>query len=168
VWILAPGYRTHQVKVELRPGQTRTLSPRLAADEVADNLVRNPDFRLEWVKPGQPDGWRRDPARADRWTSAVIRVPLERACLVRVTLRPGKSAGVALRWRSNPASTAGSREVAVQVVKDVADMEVKPDRTMVPFEKGVLYLEVLIATPARLAEVVRHVSVRFAGEEGER
>jgi hypothetical protein len=159
-WFLATGYETTRIEnVQIEADKTTSLSPALKADPVEGNLVRNPRFHLEWVKTGQPDGWVRDPVKRGRWASAVIRVPLGQTCEVRVAFRRGKTAPVALRWRSNPASTGGSREVALKG-DGVLTAEVTPP-ALKPFEKGVLYLEVLLGAAGKPGEAVEHVAVRF-------
>jgi hypothetical protein len=162
VWFLATGYEIKAIeKVEVKPGEATTLSPALRADDFAGNLVRNPRFLLSWVKPGQPDGWMRDPAKRGRWASAVLRVPVDQACQVRITFQPGQTAPVSVRWRSNPASTGGSQEVPLASPRDgVLTADVTPPR-LKPFEKGVLYLEVLLGVAGKPTEAVQHVGVRF-------
>ena len=161
VWILATGYETTRVKaVVLEAGKTATVEPKLKPDAVAGNLVRNPRFALKWIFADQPDAWTRDPAKAGRWASAPIRVPVGQTCTLRVEFAGEVRAPVSVRWRSNPSSIAGSREVALDVAKLPA--EVTPDPLMKPFEKGYLYLEVLLHTDKPPEELVRHVAVTFA------
>ena len=65
-----------------------------------------------------------------------------------------------LRWRSNPSSTAGSRAATPDVAEGAAD--VTPDPLLKPFEKGYLYLEVLLRADKPPEELFRHVAVTFA------
>ncbi len=166
VWFLATGYETECKKgIELTAGREARLDVRLKPDRVTGNLVRNPSFRLSWVSPPRPDGWGPDPLRRGRWAGALLRVPLDRKCLVRVEFQPGEGAAVAIRWRSDPSSAGGGREVALTTKgggKNHVTAEVAPDTLLKPFEKGVLFLEVLIETTKPLPEVCRHVSVGFA------
>lgn len=158
VWILATGYNADRVKdVTLAAGKTTTIEPKLNPD--AGNLVRNPRFALKWISPEQPDGWARDTAKAGRWACAPIRVPVGQACSVRVEFATEKPIPVSVRWRSNPSSTTGSREVALDVTKLPA--EVMPDPLLKPFEKGFLYLEVLLHTDKPPEELFRYVAVTF-------
>lgn len=159
VWVLATGFEAERVAgVELAAGAVTDVSPRLTPDAVPGNLVRNPRFRLRWASPDRPDHWSRDPEKAGRWACAPVRVPVGRACEVRVAFAPGKSAPVSVRWRSNPSSAAGGREVALA----------RPDRATVaapdltPFEPGFLYLEVLLHTAGPPGDVCRHVAVTYA------
>jgi hypothetical protein len=159
VSVLATGYECVRVEgVELKAGEVARLEPRLKPD--AGNLVRNPRFALRWVTPDQPDGWRRDPAKPGRWACAPVRVPVGQACAVRVEFVEGKSVPVSLRWRTNPSSTADSREVALDATK--FPVEVSPAERLKPFEKGYLFLEVLLHTDKPPEESVRHVAVTFA------
>jgi hypothetical protein len=161
VWILATGYETVCVKdVVLESGKTTTVEPKLRPNAIAGNLVRNPRFALKWILPDQPDSWTRDTAKSGRWASAPIRVPVGQACTVRVEFVGDARVPVSVRWRSNPSSTAGSREVALDITKLPA--EVAPDPLLKPFEKGFLYLELLLHTDKPPEELFRHVAVTVA------
>jgi hypothetical protein len=164
VWVLATGYQTERVKdVVLKAGKVAKVEPRLKPDAVAGNLVRNPRFALKWVNAVQPDGWTRDPVKGGRWASAPIRVPVGRTCAVGVEFAGEKRAAVSVRWRSNPSSTTGSREVRLESTKFPA--EVAPDPLMKPFEKGYLFLEVLLHTDKPPEELFRHVAVTFVNKK---
>ena len=161
VWVLATSYETERVKdVTLEAGKTATVEPKLKPDAVAGNLVRDPRFALKWILADQPDGWTRDGAKVGRWASAPIRVPVGQACSVRVEWAGEARVPVSVRWRSNPSSTADSREAALDVAKGAVEMT--PDPLMKPFEKGYLYLELLLHTDKPPAELFRHVAVTFA------
>lgn len=151
--------------VELTAGGRRHLDIRLKEDRVPGNLLRNPAFQVRWIKPSEPDWWRRDAVKRDRWSSALVRVPLDRVCAVRVEFQPGKRAAVAVRWRANPGTTAGSLERGLAATPrdkgDVLTARVVPELLLKPFEKGVLFLEVLIATNGVPDEVCRHVAVTW-------
>jgi hypothetical protein len=158
VWFMATGYEAKAIaNVELKAKTITLLSPEMAVDPVPGNLVRNAQMAVEWVKPGQPDCWVRDPVRAGRWASAVMRIPIKQTCEVRIVCRPGKSVPVSVRWRSNPASTAGSSEVGLKVGRTA---EVTPS-ALLPFEKEFLFLELLIAGKEPLGELIEHAAVRF-------
>jgi hypothetical protein len=158
VWFLATGMEAERVEgVSLEAGKCATLSPRLRPGPVPGNLVRNPRFALRWVTPDRPDGWSPD---RGRWASAPVRVPVGRECLIRAEFVPGKRVPVSVRWRSNPSSTADSREAAVDA--DRLPARVAPDPELRPFEEGFLYLELLLHTDRPPAEVCRHVAVTLA------
>ncbi len=166
----ATGFEAEQVKdVELNAGESLEVSPRLRPDAVPGNLVRNARFESRWLRAGQPDWWTRDPRTAARWAGALVRVPLNRKCTVRVQFQPGKRASVLVRWRGNPSSLGGSREAALaprpQSGADSLVAQVAPDVRVQPFEKGVLFLEVLLQTERDPAEVCRHVAVTFTDTE---
>ncbi len=170
VVVLATGYEAVRGKeIELTDGKRVRLDLDLRPDAVAGNLVRNPRFEVTWVKEGQPDAWYRDPRKGGRWASAVVRVPVGRACRVRVEFVPGKRAPVAVRWRSNPSSLDGSRETALDAGKADGEgrlvAEVAADPLLRPFEKGVLFLEVLLQTEGAPAEACRHVAVTYGARE---
>ncbi|MBI5757959.1 MAG: carboxypeptidase regulatory-like domain-containing protein [Planctomycetales bacterium] len=165
-WVLATGFETSRLdEVELRSGVVIELSAQLRDDSVADNLVRNSRFDLAWVKTDIPDGWIRDPRNKSRWGSAVIRVPLDRSCAVQMDFGSGKQVPVIARWRTNPSSLGGSREVPLKLERDGNSNRfqavIAPDRTLTPFEAGVLFLEVLIETDQPLPVVCRHVTIAF-------
>lgn len=65
-----------------------------------------------------------------------------------------------LRWRTNPSSLTDSREVSLDSAK--LPMEILPDPALKPFEKGVLFLEVLLHTERSPDEAFRHVAVSFS------
>lgn len=158
VWLLATGYEAELVRgVELAAGREVVLDRKLRPDPVPGNLVRNPALAVNWVRDAEPDGWCRDPTKPGRWAAALVRVPVDRRCMVRVDFRPGKAVPVAVRWRTDPSKAEG-REVALTEKAEVA-----PDPLAKPFEKGFLFLELLIETDRPLANVCRHVSVVFGG-----
>jgi len=166
LWLLATGYECAQeTAVELKAGKTTYLSKKLATDAVPGNLVRNPRFQLEWIKPGQPDWWSPDKIKAGRWTSALIRVPVVEICSVGIEFQAGKQVPVGIRWRSNPALAADSLELPLTFERQDASgrlvAQVTPDRNLKPFEKGFLYLELLLKTEAKPNEVCRHAAVTF-------
>jgi len=166
VHILALGHEAESVPVELRAGETtRLAAPELKADSIPGNLVRNPRFQVRWIKTDQPDWWRRDTQKGGRWASALIRVPVDQKCAVRVEFVADKQMPVVVRWRANPAQASDSREAALDASrKDDAGRlvaEISPDKTLKPFEKDVLFLEVLLQTEAAPAEVCRHVAVTY-------
>lgn len=161
VWILATGYEAERVKeVLLKAGETTVLEPKLKPDSVPGNLVRNPRFAVPWALPNQRDGWTRDPAKPGRWASAPIRVPVGQACSVRIDFAGENRPGVSLRWRTNPSSLSDSREVSLDSAKLPA--EIHPDPALKPFEKGVLFLEILLHTDRSPEESFRHVAVAFS------
>jgi hypothetical protein len=154
---------TAEAAVEVEEGKTATFSPRLKPDAVAGNLVRNPRFEVRWIKPDRPDGWTRDPVKQGRWASAPVRVPVDQACTLRVEFVPDKQVPVKIRWRTNPSSTADSREMAVELKGGAADL--RPDPLLRRFEKGVLFLEVLVETDGPAEAACRHVAVTFVPKE---
>jgi hypothetical protein len=159
VGFLATGYETQKIEdVNLIAGKTTVLSPRLKSDPVPGNVVRNPAFRLAWVSSDQPDCWIRDTVKVGRWACVPIRVPIKQACMVHVDFVPGKRVPVSLRWRTNPSSTADSQEVELDVAKLPARIE---PPLLPPFEKGVLFLEVLVHTDSNMEDVCRYVAVTF-------
>lgn len=161
VWVLATGYEAERVKdVVLEAGKATTVEPKLKPDAVPGNLVRNPRFALKWILPDQPDGWTRDTAKTGPWASAPIRVPVNHPCTVGVEWTGDARVPVSLRWRRNPSSTADSREVALDVAKLPTVIATYP--LLKPFEKGYLFLEVLLHTDKPPEEVFRHVAVTFA------
>jgi hypothetical protein len=165
-WVLATGFETHRLDdVESRPDTRIEVSVELTSDELPGNLVRNPRFDLTWIKKDIPDGWVRDPRNKSRWASAVIRVPLDQSCAVQMDFGSGKQVPVIVRWRSNPSSLGGSREVPLKLERDGNSnrfrADIAPDRTLTPFEAGMLFLELLIETDQPLAIVCRHASVSF-------
>jgi len=160
VWIVATGYDVQELKgVALESGKVTSLEPLLKPDTAAGNLVRNSRFTLKWVLPDQPDGWTRERAKTSRWASALIRVPIGQACRVRVEWADNSRVPVSVRWRVNPATTAGSREVALDLERTPIDLT--PDPDLKPFEKGCLYLELLLHTDRSPEELFRHVAVTF-------
>lgn len=163
VLFLATGYALADGEAAVRAGETVRLSPTMTADAVPGNLIRNPRFALSWVKPGQPDCWAPDPVKRGRWASALIRVPVGKKCVLRVEFAPGKAVPVSVRWRSDPSSASSGREVELKSDRDAdgrLTAEVSPDPLQQPFEKGVLFLEVLLATDGPPGDVVRHIAVR--------
>lgn len=160
-WVLATGYEAERVdNVVLAAGKVTKLSPRLKPDPVSGNLVRNPHFRVRWVSPDRPDGWTPDPVKAGRWASAPIRAPVGQAASVRVEFVAGKRVPVSIRWRSNPSSTVDAREVPLG--GDFPIVVEQPNLT--PFEKGFLFLEVLLHTAGPPGDICRHLAVTFAGK----
>lgn len=161
IWILATGYETEQVKdVIIETGKTTVVEPKLRPDAVAGNLVRNPRFDHKWILADQPDGWTRTGTKGGCWACAPIRVPVGQACVARVEWVGEARVPVSVRWRSNPSSTAGSREVALDT--DKLPAMVTPDPLTKPFEKGYVYLEVLLQTDGPPEKVVRHIAVTYA------
>jgi hypothetical protein len=161
---MATGHLAQVVRdVEVSSGKAIQLARKLEPDVVPGNLVRNPAFLVKWVQSDQPDAWYVDPARKGRWASALIRVPVEQRCRLRVEFRD-KSVPIAIRWRTDPSRAAG-REV--QLSKSAGDpdgrltAEFAPDALAKPFEKGFLFLEVLIRSEKPLAEVCEHIAVVF-------
>lgn len=165
MFVLATGFesRVTQDFFKLAEGEEMVQEKRLSPDEVPGNLIRNPRFELNWIKPNQPDWWSRDPRNKSRWASAVIRVPLDRECVVQVDFGSGKQVPVVARWRTNPSSLVGSREVPLKLEHDEKSHRFRavtaPDLT--PFEPGVLFLEVLIESDQPLPNVCRHVAVTY-------
>src|SRR5262249_3844648 len=162
--ILATGYELKEISgVALRPERPHALNVELNPDAIAGNLVRNPRFALRWLSADAPDWWMRDPLKNGRWASALVRVPVGQKCRLRVEFVPGKETPVAIRWRANPALPSDSREQAVQfAVKDnaILSADVSLDTTLRPFEKNLLFLEVLIEASA-LPDAVRHVAITY-------
>lgn len=157
-WLVATGYEAERVAdIEVIAGKEARIDRKLRVDRVPGNLVRNPSFLVEWMRPKQPDCWYRDPVKRGRWASALIRVPVERRCSVRVDFHNGKSCPVSVRWRRDPSKAEG-QEVKLDAAKGV----VAPDPLLMPFEKGFLFLEVLIETEKPLPEICRHVAVTLA------
>ncbi|MCI0458939.1 MAG: carboxypeptidase regulatory-like domain-containing protein [Gemmataceae bacterium] len=166
VLFLATGYEVEQVKdVVLTTERETELSPRLRPDAVAGNLVRNARFECRWLQADRPDWWTKDPRNPRRWASAVIRVPVGQKCAVRVEFQPGKQVPVLVRWRGNPSALSESREAALDPKRvdepGRLSAEVAPDERIRPFEKGVLFLEVLLQTERDPAEVCRHVALGY-------
>ena len=159
IWVLATGYEAQRIEnVMLKAGKTTELSPRLALDPVAGNLVRNPAFRVRWVTSDRPDCWLTDPVKSGRWASVPIRLPLDRTVSVQVEFADGKRVPISVRWRNNPSSTAEVREIPL-----TGDFPVTIEQpNLTPFEKGFLFLEVLLHTDGSPADVCRHVAVTFA------
>jgi hypothetical protein len=155
-WIQATGYDVEGIDVEIVANRETRLDRKLRVDAVAGNLVRNPTFALHWVRDDAPDGWYRDPVRRGRWASALIRVPVDQKCAVRVQFQQGVTVPIAIRWRTDPSKAEG-REVKVEA----GGGEFRPDPLAKPFEKGFLFLEVLIESDKTLVEVCKHVSVVF-------
>jgi hypothetical protein len=168
VLFLATGFEVEVVKgVTLTAERETELSPRLRPDPMGGNLVRNARFACRWLRADRPDWWTRDLRNPTRWASAVIRVPVGQKCTVRVDFQPGEQAPVFVRWRGNPSALYDSREAALDAKNLKAgrlSAEVTPDGRIRPFEKGVLFLEVLLQTARDPAEVCRHVAVRFGGQ----
>jgi hypothetical protein len=156
VLVLATGYEAEPIRgVEVTPNRDTPVDRKLRPDSVAGNLVRNPAFSVQWIRRDQPDFWTRDPVRRGRWASALIRVPVNRRCSVRVEFQPGNSAPLSIRWRTDPSKAEG-REFKFGEEKKV--IEVAADPLISPFEKGYLFLEVLIETDRPLIKICKHVS----------
>jgi hypothetical protein len=156
VLLLATGYEFEERDVEIATGRETVGDWKLKADAIRGNLVRNPAFAAQWVRAKHLDFWSRDPVRRGRWASGLIRVPVDRRCAVRVEFQPGQSAAVSVRWRTDPSKAEG-REVKI----DAGKGEVSPDPLSKPFEKGFLFLELLIETDKPLVDVCRHAAVAF-------
>lgn len=157
-WLSATGYEADRVAdIVVSAGKDVRIDRNLRVDRVPSNLVRNSSFLVEWVRPKQPDGWYRDPVKRGRWASALIRVPVGKRCSVQVDFQNGKSCPVSVRWRTDP-SKADEPEVKLEGAIGV----VAPDALLKPFEKGFLFLDVLIETEKPLPEICRHVAVTFA------
>jgi hypothetical protein len=167
VWILATGWETERIKdVAVRASEQTCLNQKLKPDRVPGNRVRNPSLWLRWLVTDRPEGWTSDPVRGNRWASALIRVPVGVKCTIGVEFQPGQAANVSARWRTDPSQPRSGREVVLALKekeggKRTAEVDV-PDHLQ-PFEKGVLFLEVLIETPQALSVVCRHVFVVFGG-----
>jgi hypothetical protein len=150
--------------VELHAGKAARLHENVPADRVASNLIRNPDFQLRWLKKDHPDWWTPDPVRGGRRASALVRVPVGQKCTVRVEFQPGQRCPVAVRWRGNPAQASDSREMMLSSEEPPAAgpllAVVTPDARVRPFEKGFLFLDVILETPSP-AQTCRHVAVTF-------
>ena len=67
VIFMRTGCRTLRRRVRLEAGQTRRLTVTLRPDAHRGNVVRNADFRVQWLRPDTPDCWRQDGAGA--WIS---------------------------------------------------------------------------------------------------
>jgi hypothetical protein len=166
VWVLATGFEPAQhARVKVVSGQVTQLEGKLRPDPVPGNLLRNPAFQVQWVRPGEPDGWFADRSRRGRRASALVRVPVDRACHVRVAFRIGRSAPVSIRWRTDPSKAEG-REIKLERrasdPSDILTAEIRPDSLAKAFEKGFLFLEVLIETDGPLTDLCRHVAVTLA------
>jgi hypothetical protein len=72
------GTNTHQVIV-LAPG----------------GLVRNNDFKTQWLKPGAPDHWFET---GQGWEGEIIALEIGRKYRLKVVFRPGTKGEVLLRW----------------------------------------------------------------------
>lgn len=165
-WVLATGFESQRLDdVDLRSGEITKLSASLRADEVPSNIVRNSRFELSWTKPNIPDGWTRDPRNKLRWASAVIRVPLGQTCAIQIDFGSGKPMPIIARWRTNPSSLGGSREIPLQLDRDGKTNTYRTitaaDSNLKPFEVGVLFLEILIESDQPLPTACRHVAVTF-------
>jgi hypothetical protein len=166
IWILATGCEGMRIAdVVVRAGEESRLDRTLMSDEVSGNLVRNPSFAMQWLVPGQPDWWGRDSVRGDRWASALVRVPAGRRCIVGVAFQPGQNGKAWARWRTDPSQPRSGREVALELTTKPGakrgTAEVPFDQQLKPFEKDVLFLEVLIESSQPLPVVCRHISVVF-------
>jgi hypothetical protein len=169
VQILATGYELAIVRdVEVADGNTVRLDPALTADPIAGNRLRNARFELKWLTPDRPDGWRPDPRKAARWTSALVRVPVEAVCKVSVAFLPEKQVPVLARWRTDPSNAGSGREVPLELTdRDPAGYgaaTISPDKSLTPFEPGFLFLELVFDGPQSPDHYCRHAGVTLNAE----
>ena len=156
--VLATGYEASEIDVDLSPGAPVNLKIDLKPDAMANNLIRNSQFKLKYLNSDRPDWWTPDPKQAGRFTSALMRIPVSARCRLRVDFHEGQSASIAVRWRGNPSDVNDSRESAIAVTDEAVILT--PDARVRPFDKGFLFLEVLIAAK-RPNEVCRFVGVEL-------
>jgi hypothetical protein len=169
VHFLATGYTLASIRdVALRAGETAALSPALEPDPVEGNLIRNPAQELSWATPGQPDCWGRDAKNEKRLAAALIRVPAEQSCRVSIKFTGSRRRPAAARWRSNPSTVEGSLELPIAAsaadAADVTTAELSPPRSLAPFERGFLFLEILIEGDSPADHPCRHAAVTFIRE----
>lgn len=169
VEFLATGFRVARADVVLSIERPTSLDVQLVSDPIAGNLVRNSAFDLSWINRGQPDWWSRDSAQQSRWSSALIRVPVDQKCCIHVNWGDLKDVPLFARWRTNPA-VSGSGLVAPITLDKGMDMEfstaiVVPPKSLTPFEKGFLYLEILIESTDPLSKTCDLVAVTFQDPE---
>lgn len=153
--VLATGFEAKTSKnIELKPGKTTRLELELKPDHVKGNLVRNPSFALRWVRKDQPDCWYADRSRRDCWASSLIRVPVGQQSTLDVKYHSDKRAPISIRWRTDPSKAEG-REFKIESLPAT----IAPDKLAKPFEKGFLFLELLIETKEPIEKICEHVSV---------
>lgn len=162
-WVLATGYEAMMLKnIEVKAGEETRIERKLQPDAVPGNLVRNSEFKVNWVCPDRPDGWYPDPARRGRWASALIRVPVDRRCSVGVRFVQGESCPIAVRWRTDPSKADGPEVRLAHKKDDALNADVAPDPLLKQFEKGFLFLEVLVETDKPIHTVCRHIAVTIS------
>jgi Carboxypeptidase regulatory-like domain len=167
VVVLATGFEfTKIANVDLTPGETTQLAIKLLPDPTPRNLVRNPTFQSVSLREGAPDWWVRDPVHTGRWSSALIRVPIEKACDISVQFIDDIPVPVAIRWRANPSTSSGGREETIALAKQPDSNRfvaaVTPPAAIVPFEKGMLFLELRIDCGPDPRAACRHVAVTLS------
>lgn len=167
--VIAPGHESRSyAKIGLTTAEVTGYHIKPDPDPVPGNLLRNARFSMSWIVPGQPDFWTRDPKNKNRWSAALVRVPVDQACEVSLDLLPDKQLPAAIRWRTNPSSADG-REVPLTLTRRDSDSrlaaEVTPPKDLVPFEQGYLFLELLLESEKPLAESCRHAAVRFLSKK---
>jgi hypothetical protein len=107
VLFMRTGCVTARRKVRLGKGKAAALSIRLQGDTAAGNLVRNPDFTVRWLRPGQPDHWTQV---GDEWRSDAFRVTAGGSYLFGARDAKG-TRGVALRIADDPRMPASARRL---------------------------------------------------------
>jgi hypothetical protein len=86
----------------LAAGEAKTQDFFLAAAGAKSNLVRNPTFRLHWVRPDLPDGWYRK-TTADRkteWEGETVPVQAGRRYRLSADWKPGARGEAVLLWHT--------------------------------------------------------------------
>lgn len=164
VHILATGDDLTTVRdVEVKSGESLSIDLLLKPDSIAGNVMRNPRFELQWLKPGQPDWWRPDPRKPGRWSSALVRVPVDAVCSICIEFHGDRNVPVLARWRTDPSNAGSGTEIPLEFTERDSSgrniAQISPHKSLKPFEKGVLFLELLFDSPQSPATYCRQAGI---------
>src|SRR6185436_2856928 len=90
-----PGNGSARATVSILPGQTNRCDVTLAKPSPAENLIRNGDFKLQWVRSGAPDCWFQTKLG---WEGEVIPLQKGQRYHLAATFQEEAKGDVLVRW----------------------------------------------------------------------
>lgn len=153
--VFYPGCRMDNFTVKLEPGQARTINVLMVTLKPVQNLLRNPDLRVRWVKPDAPDTWFKSNVG---WESAVVPVTPGQKYALNIQWKYGVKGTAVVRWhtKSSPALPDSKEELPVT--------EAQTDTVFTAPEKMVSAC-VIIKTEGPVTDVCDAVSFSWVKEK---